>query len=154
MNIHLENFIKKKFKKPGKVLDLGAGKFNDVNDFKKLGWFIIGVDKATGVDLNKPFQYEEKFDLVYSNYVIQFIDNKEIFINTCYNNLKIGGWLFLQTFAQGDKIMKYKTLNEEQLNSLLKDKFKKIKIKKYNEFDNCPGHKHWHQILQAVAQKK
>lgn len=37
MNTYLKNFISKKFKKPSKALDLGAGDFFDVTCLKRLG---------------------------------------------------------------------------------------------------------------------
>jgi len=55
MDIFLENFINDKFKKPGKALDLGAGKFFDVACLKQLGWEAYGVDKLSGTNLDEPF---------------------------------------------------------------------------------------------------
>jgi hypothetical protein len=71
VNIFLEQFIKHEFKKPGKALDLGAGNFFDITCLKQLGWKCVGVDKNTGVDLEKLLISPKRpFDLVYSNYVL------------------------------------------------------------------------------------
>ena len=89
MNIYLENFIKEKFLNSGKVLDLGAGNLSDIEYLKNKGWIYEGVDKNLGTDLEKLYISKNKpFDLVYSNYVLHFLKNKQQLINTAYKNLK------------------------------------------------------------------
>lgn len=154
MNIYLENFIQNKFNKPGKALDLGAGKFYDVACLKQLGWKCEGVDKSTGVNLEKPYISKKRlFDLVFSNYVIQFINNKQIFINTCWNNLKKDGWLFLHAFDISDKNCKSGIEKQKMIKILEKQDFKNISGKIFSFYDNELEHKHWHRILEITAQK-
>lgn len=155
MNIYLKNFINKHFEKPGKALDLGAGSFWSVTSLKQIGWDCEGVDIKTGIDLENLYLSKNRpFDLVYSNFALQFIENKTVFINTCYNNLKSNGWLFLQTMDISDEIMPEKNkLSEDELMGLLKDKFKDIKIEKNRIFDNHANHMHWHVVLSAIARK-
>lgn len=150
MNYYLLQFINNTFKKPEKALDLGCGSGFDAACLKMLKWKVKNVDLKTGINLNSPYIGKEKVDLVYSNYVLQFIKNKEIFIDTCFNNLKNNGWLFLHTFSMKDKILKTK-MSKREMENLLKNKFKNIKIREIRHYDN--EHQHWHFILEATAQK-
>lgn len=154
MNICLEQFIADKFRRPGKALDLGAGKFFDVACLKQLGWVCSGVDKLTGTDLEKKYLSPKKpFDLVYSNYVIQKLKNPEQLVETAYNNLKSGGWIFLHTFDKTDKQSKSK-LDKKQLAAMLKKQgFSGIEARVLDFYDNDPGHNHWHKILEIFAKK-
>ena len=154
MDIFLENFVNDKFKKPGKALDLGAGKFFDVACLKQLGWEAHGVDKLTGINLEKPFLSGKRpFDLVYSNYVLQKIKNKEVFIQTAYNNLKIGGWLLINALDKSNKTGSSDVTAEGMRKILGKIGFKNISMKKTSVFDNALGHRHWHKVLQITASK-
>ncbi len=104
MNTYLKKFIEEKFKKPGKAIDLGAGYFFDVACLRQLGWKCEGVDIKTSTDLEKYFLSKNSpFDLVFSNYVIHKIKNKEQFIKTIFGNLKKDGWMFIHTFDRKDK---------------------------------------------------
>jgi ubiquinone/menaquinone biosynthesis C-methylase UbiE len=156
MNYFLEQFIKKTFKKPGKVLDLGCGKLYDITCLKLLGWKGWGVDIAVGNKINLEKIYISKnkpFDLVFSNYVLHRINNKEAVIQSAYENLKKNGWLFMHTFDQSDKKSK-NTISKTQITNILKKVgFIKISTKISSFYDNEPGHKHWHKILEIVAQK-
>ena len=152
MNKYLENFINEKFKNPKKVLDLGAGNFKDIDTFKEKGWFGEGVDKKTGTDLNELYISKNKpFDLVYSNYVLHFLKNKQQLIDTAYQNLKTDGWLFLHTFDKSDEIIK--GFSGKEIKSMLGN-FKNISTRVFGVYDNEPGHNHWHKILEVIAQKK
>ncbi|MDP3244457.1 MAG: methyltransferase domain-containing protein [bacterium] len=154
MNIYLEKFISGKFKKTGKALDLGAGNFFDVACLKQLGWKCEGVDKKMGVDLERLFISKNgPFDLVYSNYVMHKLKNKEQFIQIVYDNLRNGGWFFIHTFDQSDKNSN-SDLSRDYLQRLLnKQGFKNIKIRLFNYYDNEEFHKHWHRILEATGQR-
>ncbi|MFA6306680.1 MAG: class I SAM-dependent methyltransferase [Patescibacteria group bacterium] len=154
MNTYLKKFIDVKFKKPGKALDLGAGDFSDITDLKKLGWEGEGVDIKTGVDLEKPYQSKNKpFDLVYTNYVLQKLKNKEQLIKTAYSNLKNSGWFFIHTFDKSDPNGK-SDITADFLEKLLKKQgFKNIAVKIFDFYDDEAGHKHWHKILEAKARK-
>jgi len=154
MNAYLEQFIKEKFSKPGKALDLGAGKFFDVACLKKLGWQAFGVDLATGTDLEKPYLSSKKpFNLVYSNYVIHKLKNPEQLIKTAYQNLKNNGWVFIHAFDKSDKNSTSKISKKQLCTGLAKTGFVDIQCKLFNFYDNDPGHKHWHKILQASGRK-
>lgn len=157
MNNSLKEFIKLTYNKQGKALDLGAGEFFDVACLNQLGWKCDGVDLNTGVDLELPFLSEKTpYDLVFSNYVIQKLKNKTVLIKTAFNNLKSGGWFFIHTFDITDETNKEKRqeISEPSIKKLLEDVgFKNVKIRVFSFYDNDTGHKHWHQILEAVAQK-
>lgn len=154
MNAYLEQFAKDKFSKPGKALDLGAGKYFDVVCLKQLGWQAFGVDLKTGTDLEKPyFSSKKPFNLVYSNYVIHKLKNQEQLIKSAYQNLKPKGWLFLHTFDMSDKNSNSK-MDKKQLSSMLaKNGFVDIQCRVFNFYDNEPIHKHWHKILEAIGRK-
>ncbi|MCF7795061.1 class I SAM-dependent methyltransferase [Patescibacteria group bacterium] len=152
MNYLLSEFIKNNFNKPLSALDLGCGKGLDVKGLNYLGWTVKGVDLPE-VDLNEPFILNKKYDLVYSIAVLQFIKNKEIFIDTCFNNLKKDGKLFILTFDKTDKnINNY--LTKRKIFNLLKYKFKDIKIEKLKFEDNHkPIGFHEHTVLSITATK-
>lgn len=154
MNLYLKKFITSKFKKPGKALDLGAGDFIDVKGLKKLGWYCEGVDFKTGINLEKIFESKNKpLDLVFSNYVLHKLKNKEIFIKTANKNLRNKGWFFIHTFDKSDP-NNSSDITEEFINKLLTNHgFKNITARIFNYYDNEKGHKHWHKILEVSAQK-
>ncbi|MCX6702527.1 MAG: methyltransferase domain-containing protein [Candidatus Wolfebacteria bacterium] len=154
MNQFLEKFINSVFIRPGSALDLGAGDFKDVKALKKECWFCEGVDLKTGADLKKPYLSQNaSLDLVFSNYVFQFIKNKNQFLKTVSDNLKKDGWLFIHTFDDSDKAMK-SGISEEFIKQILLDNgFKDISTKVFDYFDDAPGHNHWHRILEVTAQK-
>lgn len=149
MNKELEKFVKEVFEAPGTALDLGCGAGFDIRGLEKMSWLVIGVDLPE-FDLNNPFRSERKFDLVYSNFVIQFIKKKDAFIDSCFNNLKRNGWLLIQTFDKTDDVMKdSQKFTEQELRNLISKKFNFIKIDKFKLFDE--KHNHWHVILKAAA---
>jgi len=152
LNEYLENFINTKFEKPIKALDLGAGDFCDVKQLEKLGWKCEGVDLEMGIDLEKPYVSKNKpFDLVYSNYVLQRIKNKNVFARTVYENLKDDGCFFIHTFEKNDSVIAT-GMSQEFLQELLeKQGFRNIEIRIFDHYDK--GHKHWHKILEASGQK-
>lgn len=154
MNNYLRNFIKGKFKKSGKALDLGAGEFFDVACLKQLGWQCEGVDLKTGIDLEKIYISKNKpFNLVYSNYGIHKLKDKKNFVQTVFRNLKNNGWFFIHTFDKSDK-NSTSNISRPWLRKILIDQgFKNVKIKSFDFYDNDLGHKHWHKILEATGQK-
>ncbi len=154
MNIYLKKFIEEKFKKPGKALDLGAGDFFDVACLKKLGWKCEGVDIKTGVNLEEYFLSKKRpFDLVFSNYLIHKIKNREQFVKIIFDNLKNDGWFFIHTFDKKDKNSKSILIEKYLRQILIGQGFKNIETKTFNYYDNEVGHKHWHKILEASGQK-
>jgi len=140
MNIYLKKFMDAKFKTPGKALDLGAGNFLDITDLKKLGWQGEGVDIKTGVDLEKFYQSKNKpFDLVYANYLLHKLKNKERLVKTAYNNLKKHGWFFIHTFNKSDPNGK-SDITADFLKNCLKNKVLKTSPSKYLIFTTTkPG---------------
>jgi len=154
MNNKLRDFVKRNYKTPGTALDLGAGDYFDVACMNQLGWKCVGVDQNTGTDLENAYlSPEAPFDLVFSNYVIHKLHNKEQLIKTAYDNLKNGGRLFIHTFDESDPISK-NGLNKEFLNKLIVDsQFHNIEILIIDFYDNEEGHKHWHKILEVTAVK-
>ena len=154
MNTCLKKFIEEKFKKPGKALDLGAGDFFDVACLKQLRWKCEGVDVKTGVNLEKYYLSRKRpFDLVFSNYVIHKIKDKEQFIKTDFNNLKNDGWFFIHTFDKNDKNSR-SVLTTNNLQKILSEQgFEDIKTRVFSYYDNEEGHKHWHKILEATGKK-
>jgi len=152
MNYRLLRFVKKNFQKPGTALDLGSGEGFDVACLKNIGWNVRGVDLKTGTDLNLPFS-TKKVDLIYSNYVLQFIKNKKEFVNSCFNNLKNGGLIFIHTFDKSDRVLK-NTLTAKEIKKIFESKFTDLKIRVFSEFDNHPKHRHWHKILEISGKKK
>jgi len=153
MNLYLKEFISNKFLNSGRVLDLGAGDFKDIKYLKKEGWICEGVDKKNGIDLEQIYISKIKpFDLVYSNYVLHFLKNKQSLIDSAYKNLKNNGWLFLHTFHKSDENIK-NGLTEEEIIKILNNKFKNISTKIIDYLDKEPKHNHWHKILEVTAQK-
>lgn len=150
MNEYLVKFIESKFSKPGKALDLGAGDFKDVEGLILLGWNCKGLDKNKGIDLELPYFSERiENDLVFSNYVLHLVNNKQQIINTAYNYLKKGGWVFLHTFDKSD-ISNKSNISEEIIKEMLKKEgFKNI----YTSVFNFKDEEHQHRILEATAQK-
>ncbi|MEK7635733.1 MAG: methyltransferase domain-containing protein [Patescibacteria group bacterium] len=151
MNPFLKSFIEKKFKQPGAAFDLGAGDYNDVKALESLGWRAKGVDIKDGIDLNNIYIDREKpFDLIYSNYVLHKIQNQSNFIKTISENLKDNGFFFILTII--DNISE-----EEQLRNisepLRQNNLSLTSHKTSRIFDDAPGHKHWHTILELIGQK-
>lgn len=154
MNIYLENFVHQTFKNPGKALDLGAGKFYDVTGLRQQGWKCHGVDRRTGVNLEHVYHSPKKpFDLIFSNYVLHKLRNPNPLLQTARHNLKSEGWLFIHTFDKSDQ-QSTSTFTKRSLKLMLKKiGFRKISTRTFKFYDNEPGHKHWHTILEATAQK-
>lgn len=155
MNQYLLDFVNITFSSPGKSLDLGAGQFSDVADLKQLGWQAEGVDLLVGIDLEKPYISEKHpFDLVYTNYVLQKIKNRVQFIKNMSDNLIEGGYIFIHTFDISDQFTRGGVKLEEIISLLKNEGLESIQTKVFSYYDNESGHQHWHQILQATAQKK
>ncbi len=150
MNKYLANFVEHNFPAPGAALDLGCGKGVDVAALKQLGWSAFGVDLPE-VDLNLSYKADQLFDFVYSNFVFQFIKNKEEFVLACFNNLRQGGKLLIQTFDKSDQVLGAKGFSAEELQVYFQEKFKNIKVEKFTEFD--PGHQHDHVKLVLTADR-
>ncbi|MFA6325234.1 MAG: class I SAM-dependent methyltransferase [Candidatus Paceibacterota bacterium] len=154
MNIYLEKFIKEKFKNPGKALDLGAGDFVDVKSLEDIGWKCEGVDIKSGVNLENVYISKNKpFDLVFSNYVIHKIKNKKNFISTIFNNLKQNGWIFIHTFDESDENSTSDMTSLFSKKILEEHGFINISTNVFDFYDDDEGHKHFHKILEIIAQK-
>lgn len=153
MNTYLKQFIESLGFK-GKALDLGAGESFDVACLKQLGWEAYGVDKINGINLEEVYISPLKpFDVVYSLYVIHFLKNRLALVQSAYENLKSGGYFFIHTFTEDENSSS--DLDEESLRKILEDAgFSKIEMKVEKFYDNEIGHKHWHNILQAISYKE
>ncbi len=129
---------------------MGAGDFKDVKDLTLLKWDCIGIDKNSGVNLELPYFSERlENDLVFSNYVLHLINNKQQIINTAYKYLRKNGWVFLHTFDKSD-ISNKSNISEEALREMLeKEGFRNIQTSVFNFKDED----HQHRILEATAQK-
>lgn len=146
MNPYLKKFIENTFPKPGTALDLGAGEFFDVACMERLGWRCEGVDLARGVDLEKPYRSANgPFDLVFSNYVLHMIKNKEQFVKTAFNNLKEGGWVFVHTFDVSDRVSRRGIGARAARELFLAEGFTDVRTRVVRHYDNDEGHKHWHR---------
>lgn len=154
MNPELYEYAKKNFNAPGKALDLGCGDGTDMCELTKMGWQCDGVDILTGIDLNEPYLSKNApYDFVYSNYVIHKLDNPDALVMSIENNLKEGGKFFLHTFDQSDNFAK-KTYTEAELRKLFDNKSLQVEsCEKLKVWDDEPGHKHYHWILQASGVK-
>lgn len=154
MNPYLGQFISKTYQKSGKALDLGAGMFFDVACLSQMGWKCEGVDILKGIDLEKKYiSKKAPFDLVYSNYVLHRLKNRDNLLQTAYDNLKKGGWIFLHTFDISDKNTKAGVDGKKLVVDLEKKEFKNVSFRVFSFYDNEPEHKHWHKILEVVGQK-
>lgn len=150
MNVSLKKFIDSKFKKSGKALDLGAGKFIDVKELQQAGWVCEGVDKNMGIDLELPYLHKNnQVDLIFSNYVLHRINNKQQFINTAYNNLKKDGWFFMHTFDKSDESNKSNITKDELKQMVRKEGFENISAFVFDYRDD----EHNHRIIEIIAQK-
>lgn len=149
MNVYLKNYLSDL--DPGKALDLGAGDFQDVKALQEMGWECRGVDLNMGVDLNEPYFDKVKFDLVFSNYVLQKLDNKMQLIESAYNNLKGGGYFFLHTFHKSDK-NSMSDIDEKSVKEMCEVVgFRDVKVRVFDYYDK--EHRHWHSILEVTAEK-
>lgn len=152
MNPELKEFIKKSFKEPGKALDLGCGDKTDMFGLEKMGWKCDGVDIIYGTDLNQVYVSENKpYDFVYSNYVIQKLENDKALVETIQKNLSKGGSFFIHTFDIEDEFAKKKYAKDELIqlfvdSGLMVDSCEKMKV-----WDDEPGHNHYHYILQLTG---
>lgn len=155
MNKSLEEFVAQEFSKPGKALDLGAGDFEDVKKLKAKGWNCEGVDLKTGIDLEKVYQSKNApFDLVISNFVLHFLKDKNQLVKSAYINLKDNGKFFFQDLEYQEITGKMFLTEKEAEEIIKKNGFEILSKKKSRYFDDKEGHKHWHMILEIIAQKK
>lgn len=155
MNEDLIQFVKKYFPLPGKAYDLGYGNGEDIIRLKYDAWDVIGLDKKDGIDLENPLPETHDADLVYSNFCLQFINNKKTFMVSCNSLLKTGGYLFIQTMHPEDKVMKQYTVDPNELYDLIRNTgFELIQIHKFEKLDTDHDEPHTHVILEATAIKR
>jgi hypothetical protein len=154
-NMELESFINQYLKPPAKILDLGAGDFSEVKKLEELGYEVEGVDLNIGVDLNKPYLSKNlPRDLVYSCFVLHYLNRKQTLIETAYNNLSQGGLFFLQDIER-DGFTSDMYLTKKEIENLIKSGgFEIIESNIADYYDEKPEHKHWHKIVTVCARKK
>lgn len=154
MNQYLKQFVEKNFKMPGHALDLGAGDFSDVKGLEQLGWKCEGVDIKMGTDLEYIYKSKQApFDLVYTNFVIHKLKNKDALIQTIATNMKQDGYFFIQTFDASDT-NSTSTLTVDITRVLLKKyELYVSEGKVFDQYDDEEGHKHWHKILQLTGRR-
>ena len=101
------------FEKTGKLLDIGCGMGNYLDDFKQLGYDVYGIDiDKNNIKLCKEKKLNVKicdmeteklpfpnnfFDFVFSKHVIEHIDNTENFLSEIKRVLKPNGITFIMT---------------------------------------------------------
>ena len=149
------NLAKNKLPRDGKILDLGCGDGEDIDELEKIGFSCEGVDLKTGTDLEKPYHSEQApFDMVMSNFALHFLVNKDQLIKTAYDNLKSGGIFYFQDLEY-QAITGKMYLTQKQLETLFTNNgFDIISCEKSKYFDDKPGHKHWHYIIEICGQKR
>lgn len=153
MNPQLQQFVQE-LGIQGKALDLGCGDGTDMSGLKKMGWHCDGVDIITGTDLNDIYMSNNApYDLVYSNYVIQKLEKPQSLISTIGKNLKDGGSFFLHTFDITDQTTK-KAFTKSSLKALFNNtQLQVASCHLFEIWDDYPGHKHYHQVLQITGTK-
>ena len=130
-----------------KVLELGFGHGSDINEFKKRGSNVYGIDinkkaiillknkynikttKCEDTSSMKEFFENIKFDLIYHRDLIYYLSNNEIdkLQHTVFENLKTNG-LYIFQFIENDmkikkKITKLKEVNNKFLSNFNKKSF-------------------------------
>lgn len=104
------NLLTKKFKKKGRLLDLGCGAGDFLRLAIQMGWETYGcdfdpivVDKCRDNELDvrlgdlNAFDANEKFDVITMNQVIEHVINPQQIIKDCYQALNHGGCLWIGT---------------------------------------------------------
>jgi len=102
-----------KYKKNGRILDIGCGNGETIRVLKSFGWNTYGVDiDATAVGMAKQngmthveigsYTYLRKypdryFDAIRLYHVIEHIDNPEACLRIAYKKLKVGGEVLMGT---------------------------------------------------------
>lgn len=107
----IRSFILKNLEKDKSILDVGCGIGVDTIHFKSLGYDIEGCDvsdkalvlakeRDQDIFFKKDFIKEstdKKYDIIYSNDVIEHIDDYDMFLQNIRESLKAGGKLILIT---------------------------------------------------------
>jgi 2-polyprenyl-3-methyl-5-hydroxy-6-metoxy-1,4-benzoquinol methylase len=101
-----------KYKKNGKLLDIGSGTGQFIYKMKNLGWDAYGIEpynkraafyaqKKNLSVLNQPFEDtkfpDNYFNVIVINHVIEHLPNPIVVLHECYRILKPGGELILNT---------------------------------------------------------
>ena len=154
MRQELEKFIEDNITTPGKALDLGAGDLVDVEGLKKMGWMAEGVDLKTGTNLEEKYlSPRAPFDLVFSNHVLHYLVNKQALIESAYENLKTGGWLYFCDLIRSELTTDMYWPKEDIEKLITNNGFEIVNSRIFNFFDDKPEHMHWHDIVEIYARK-
>ncbi len=95
----------------GKILDLGCGNGDFLLEMKYLNWNVTGIEvddtaaeegRQVGLNiitgtLEKGTFEDDRFDVIYTNNVIEHLPNPIEILVTCYKILKPGGFLIIKT---------------------------------------------------------
>ena len=104
-------YIEKYVRKKGKLLDVGCGRGYFLDEARKTGWRIYGIDYSDNLInyakntllLNVQrgdmfhFRSKQRFDVVTLNQVIEHVFNPNDLIKKCYELLKPGGVIYVAT---------------------------------------------------------
>jgi len=134
--------IIKRLLKGKNVLDLGNswGDFKDLIKKYSKNYKGLDIEPITDYkkDLNKPFNLNQKFDLIIAGELIEHIENTNIFLDNIKKHLKVGGLLFITTpNPTSFRFIIYGLFNKEpefggHVNYFTKDSLKLL-LKKYFE---------------------
>ncbi len=95
----------------GKLLDIGCGNGSFLEFAQRAGWEVVGVDtdpKAVTVACNQGIDVrqgdvsvldplKEQFDGITMSHVIEHVHDPRSTLHSCYQLLKPGGWIWLET---------------------------------------------------------
>ncbi len=100
-----------KYKSNGKLLDVGCGRGFFIDEARKRGWQVYGIDyskkvtdyakRILGLEVRQAdiftFATRRKFDIVTLNQVIEHVSNPNRLMKQCHKLLKRGGMIYLAT---------------------------------------------------------
>ena len=127
--LHILEYVPRNMKQS--IIDLGSGSGALTKELTFYGGYVIGIDKnlntvmkATAKYPMVPFymmdacrlQYENRFDVAFSNAMIQEVEDKKKLMSSVYNCLKSGG-RFIAEFASSVANSEYFELLDAELKS-------------------------------------
>ena len=79
-----------------KIIDLGCGDETLTNELAYIGFKSDALDYPE-IDLEKPFNFKEKYDVIILKFVLEHINNTIQLFESCYKSLKPTGKLIVLT---------------------------------------------------------